>query len=93
MFGAQSSGAALLRNPMVGSFGACACAVQGHAKAALPRRVMNSRRRMVAPSADELILPYLRSEWCSAENGTVRCPKWVVHVILGALARCPFFPR
>jgi hypothetical protein len=34
----------LLRNPITGIVGCCACAVKDHAAAAPPSRVMNSRR-------------------------------------------------
>ena len=36
----------------------CACAVSGHATAALPTSVMNSRRLMAPPSADSYTVPH-----------------------------------
>ena len=49
------------KNPMVGSFaGCCARAASGHAAAAPPRRVMNSRRRISAPK--------LRGQHCIGSN-------------------------
>src|SRR5262249_40621389 len=45
---ASASGASR-RKPITGIVGCCARAVSGHAAAALPRSVMNSRRLIVAP--------------------------------------------
>src|SRR5262245_60173999 len=39
------------RNPTTGTVGRCACAANGQVTAALPTRLMNSRRLITAPEA------------------------------------------
>ena len=52
---------------MTGVTGCCACAASGHAATALPRRVMNSRRR-ICPRVTQ-----------GTKGSTLRaqCPLWV----------------
>ena len=50
---ADSLGERLLRNPITGIAGCCARAASGHAAAAPPSSVMNSRRLMLSPLAEE----------------------------------------
>src|SRR5262245_28402535 len=55
---AESSGERALMNPITGIAGCCARAASGHAAAAPPMSVMNSRRLMRCPPGEIGTLPY-----------------------------------
>jgi hypothetical protein len=67
-----------LRNPIIGIV-CCACGAIGHAAAALPMSVMNSRRLMGSPQAEDSTLPHRRkSRVVHHSNLATRLPQRVM---------------
>src|SRR5262245_61627279 len=58
--------------------GCCARAASGHAVTALPSSVMNSRRLMGCPQAEDHTLPYCeKNALCITAKSAARLPRWV----------------
>src|SRR6516165_9740355 len=67
------------RKPIFGNLpDCCARAASGHAVTALPSSVMNSRRLMGCPQAEDHTLPYCeKSALCITAKSAARLPRWV----------------
>src|SRR5262245_31062250 len=81
----DSSALVGLRNPI--TVAGCASATSGHAAAAVPRSVMNSRRLIVAPKGQQIVATFALAQ----EEG--RCPLWVISGHFALQSRCLLWPQ
>ena len=68
----------------------CARAAAGHAAAAPPRNVMNSRRLIASPEAKDKASYWLKPGFC---RGQAPCSLWVKSGHVQCKKACPLFPR
>src|SRR5262249_52485540 len=82
------------KNPIVGSFpDCCARALSGHV-AALPRSVMNSRRLIAFPEAqDQRIVAAQTSTLEASDVEVSQCPLWVISGHMQCKQPCPLHPQ
>jgi len=92
--GPVSSGERALKNPITGLAACCARTENGHVTAVQPKSVMNSRRLIASPEAQDKASHRTKlAYWKGLVERPGKCPLWVKSGHVRRKRRCPLYPQ